>query len=83
MKGYSAAIALALLLPVAGSALASVITVTGHGQSYDPGIAMEDARADAIAACTAQEGTPGDEVYSHVTRADLWLADVVMQCEVP
>ena len=44
---------------------------------------MEDARADAIAACTAQEGVPGDEVYSHVTRANLWLADVIMQCEVP
>jgi hypothetical protein len=83
MKRCSFAIASALLLSFSGAALAAVVTVTGHGQSYDPGIAMENARADAIAKCTAQGGTPLEEVYSHETWSGLWLADVVMNCEVP
>lgn len=83
MRKSSSAIAFALLLPVAGSAMATVVTVSGHGQSYDPGLAMNAARADAVAQCTAQGGTPLDEVYSHVTRANLWLADVILRCDVP
>ena len=83
MKRYSFVIASALLLSFSGAALAATVTVSGHGQSYDPGIAMDNARADAIAKCTAQGGTPLAEVYSHVTRSSLWLADVVMTCEVP
>jgi hypothetical protein len=83
MKRYSFVFASALLLFFSGEALATVVNVTGHGQSYDPSIAMENARADAIAKCTAQGGTPIKEVYSHVTRSSLWLADVVMSCEVP
>lgn len=81
MKFKFIAGALALLLPIA--ATAATITVSGHGQSYDPGIAMQDARADAIGKCTAQGGTPVKEVYSHVTRANLWLADSIWSCEVP
>lgn len=83
MKRNSFIIASALLLSFSGAALATVVTVTGNGQSYDPGIAMENARADAIAKCTAQGGTPLEEVYSHMTRASLWLASVVMKCDVP
>jgi hypothetical protein len=83
MKRHSFVIASALLLSFSGAALAAVVTVTGHGQSYDPGMAMEAARADAIAKCTAQGGTPLEEVYSHVSRTNLWIADVVMRCEVP
>jgi hypothetical protein len=83
MKRYSFAIASALLLSFSGAALAATVTVSGHGQSYDPGIAMENARADAIAKCTAQGGTPIQEVYSHMTRASLWLADSVWSCNVP
>ena len=81
MKTKIFTIALALLLPFAASA--TVITVSGHGQSYDPGIALEDARADAAGKCAAQGGTPIEEVYSHVTRANLWLADSIWSCEVP
>lgn len=83
MKKSSIAFVLAFLLATSGSALAAVVYVTGHGQSYDPGIALEIARADAVDQCTAQGGTPLEEVYSHVTRANLWLADVVMSCDVP
>lgn len=81
MKTKIFTIALVLLLPFAASA--AVITVSGHGQSYDPGIALEDARADAVGKCAAQGGTPIEEVYSHVTRANLWLADSIWSCEVP
>lgn len=81
MKTCSYAVVLAVLLPLAASA--TTITVSGHGQSYDPGIALEDARADAVSQCEAQGGTPVKEVYSHVTRADLWLADSIWSCEVP
>lgn len=81
MKTRLCIIALALLLPVA--ATAATITVSGHGQSYDPGIAMQNARADAQAKCAAKGGTPVAEVYSHVTRANLWLADSIWSCEVP
>lgn len=82
MKRHTIAIALAFLLPV-GTALAAVVYVSGHGQSYDPGIALEDARADAVAKCTAQSGTPVQEVYNHITRANLWLADSIWTCDVP
>lgn len=81
MKTCSYALALAVLLPL--SASAATITVSGHGQSYDPGIALEDARADAVSKCEGQGGTPVKEVYSHVTRANLWLADSIWSCEVP
>ncbi|MEI2429387.1 hypothetical protein RDV84_22125 [Lysobacter yananisis] len=81
MKFKFHAVALTLLLPIA--ATAGTITVSGHGQSYDPGIAMADARADAASKCAAQGGTPVKEVYSHVTRANLWLADSIWSCEVP
>ncbi len=83
MKTYSIATAFALLLALSGSAWAAVVTVSGHGQSFDPGIALEDARADAIAKCEAQGGTPVEEVYNHVTRANLWLADSIWDCDVP
>lgn len=84
MKRYSVAFALVLLSSfVPGSAHAAVVTVSGHGQSHDPGIAMADARADAIAQCTAQGGTPLEEIYSHMTRAALWLASSIWRCDVP
>ena len=75
--------AAALSLSISGTALAGIVHVTGHGQSYDPGIALEAARADAVGPCQAQGGTPIAEVYSHVTRANLWLADSIWSCEVP
>ena len=81
-KRHSVAIALALLLPI-GSAMAATVYVSGHGQGYDPGIALEDARADAVAQCTAQGGAPVEEVYNHLTRANLWLASSIWTCEVP
>ncbi|WP_057918369.1 hypothetical protein [Lysobacter antibioticus] len=83
MKRTSLLVASALWLSVSGAAFAGIVTVSGHGQSYDPGIALEDARADAVAKCTAQAGTPLEEIYSHVTRANLWLADSIWRCEVP
>jgi hypothetical protein len=83
MKKSSAASALAFLLSVSTSALAAVVYVSGQGQSYDPGIALENARADAAGKCAAQGGTPVEEVYHHVTRANLWLASSVWKCEVP
>ena len=83
MKKYSIAIALALLLAISGSAWAAVVTVSGQGQSFDPGIALENARADAIAQCTAQGGTPLEEVYNHVTRANLYIASSIWKCDVP
>ncbi|SFK69502.1 hypothetical protein [Lysobacter sp. cf310] len=82
MRKYSITTALALLL-ICGSAFATVVTVSGHGQSYDPGIALADARADANAQCIAQGGTPLEEVYNHVTRANLWLASSIWRCDVP
>ncbi|WP_242107161.1 hypothetical protein [Luteimonas aquatica] len=81
MKTSIAAAVLALLLP--GAAMAAIVHVSGHGQSYDPGIALANARADAASQCSAQGGTPVEEVYSHVTRANLWLADSIWTCEVP
>jgi hypothetical protein len=83
MKRHSIAIALALLLALSGSAWAAVVTVSGHGQSHDPGIALEDARDDAIAQCEAQGGTPLEEIYNHLTRANLWLASSIWECDVP
>lgn len=82
MKKHSITVALALLLPI-GSALAAVVYVSGSGQSYDSGIALEDARADAVAQCEAQAGTPIEEVYFHVTRTALWNASSIWTCEVP
>lgn len=82
MRKYSITTASALLL-ISGSALATVVTVSGHGQSYDPGIALTDARADANAQCIAQGGTPLEEVYNHVTRANLWLATSIWRCDLP
>ncbi|RDZ28165.1 hypothetical protein [Lysobacter silvisoli] len=81
MKRHRFAAALTLLLPL--SAAAAVITVSGQGQSYDPGIALQDARADAVSQCAAQGGTPLEEIYNHVTRANLWLASSIWRCEVP
>ncbi|UHQ24988.1 hypothetical protein LVB77_10070 [Lysobacter sp. 5GHs7-4] len=83
MKQVSMALVLAVLLPLSGAATAAVVTVSGQGQSYDPGIALADARADAAAECTAQGGTPLEEIYNHVTRANLWLASSIWRCEVP
>ena len=83
MKKHTIGVALALLLTLSGSALAAVVTVSGEGQSYDPGIALDNARADAVGKCTAQGGTPLQEVYNHMERADLWLASSIWQCDVP
>lgn len=83
MKRISIAWGLAGLLWVSGAATAAVVTVSGQGQSFDPGIALADARADATAECAAQGGTPLEEIYSHVTRANLWLASSIWRCEVP
>ena len=83
MKKHCVVIALALLLSVSGGAQAGVVTVSGSGPSYDPGIALSDARADAVGKCSAQGGTPVEEIYNHVTRANLWLADSIWTCEVP
>jgi hypothetical protein len=84
MKRYSVAFALALLSSfVSGAAHAAVVTVSGHGQSHDPGIALQDARADAVAQCTAQGGAPLQEIYNHMTRANLWLASSIWRCDVP
>lgn len=83
MKKTSCAIALALALSIPASALAAIVHVSGQGISYDPGIALEDARADAIAKCTSQGGTPITEVYNHLTRANQWIASSVWSCEVP
>ncbi|RPE81954.1 hypothetical protein [Vulcaniibacterium tengchongense] len=83
MKRPAVAAASTLLLSVSGAALAAVVYVSGHGQSYDPGIALEDARADAVAQCEAQGGTPVEEVYNHLSRGALWLASSVWSCEVP
>lgn len=84
MKRYSVAFALALLLSaISGPAFAGVVTVSGQGQSFDPGIALQNARADAIDKCTDQGGEPVEEVYNHLTRANLWLASSIWECEVP
>lgn len=83
MKKYSAAFALALLLSISSAAWAAVVTVSGQGQSHDPGIALQNARADAIARCTAQGGTALEEVFNHVTRANLWIASSIWECDVP
>lgn len=82
MKKRFAVVALALLLPI-GSALAAVVYVSGSGTSYDPGIALEAARADAVAKCEAQAGTPIEEIYNHVSRNNYWSASSIWTCEVP
>jgi hypothetical protein len=74
---------LALALTFSGAALAAVTHVSGQGISYDPGIALEDARADAVAKCTSQGGEPIEEVYNHLTRANQWIASSIWSCEVP
>jgi len=81
MKRQIIAVALALLLPI--SALAATVYVSGSGLSYDPGIALEIARADAVAKCEAQAGTPIEEVYNHVSRNNYWSASSIWTCEVP
>jgi hypothetical protein len=83
MSKPAIAFALAVALSIAGPAVAALVYVSGQGQSYDPGIALENARADAVAQCTAQGGTPVEEVYNHLTRANLWLASSIRECEVP
>ena len=83
MRTSPIALAAALLLSASGVASAGVVTVSGQGQSYDPGIALEAARADAIGQCTAQGGTPLEEIYNHLTRANLWLASSIWRCDVP
>jgi len=75
--------ALALGLFVSGAASAAITHVTGQGISYDPGIALEDARADAVAKCAANGGEAIEEVYNHLTRANQWIASSVWSCEVP
>lgn len=65
MEKYSIAMALALLLPIPATAPAAVVYASGQGQSYGPGTALENARADAVGKCTAQAGTPVAEVYNH------------------
>jgi len=82
MKRQSVAIALALLLPI-GAALAATVYVSGSGLSYDPGLALEIARADAVAKCEAQAGTPIEEVYNHLSRNNYWSASSIWTCEVP
>ena len=66
-----------------GHAAAAIVHVSGQGISHDPGIALETARADAIAQCNAQGGTPVVEVYNHLTRANQWIASSIWSCEVP
>lgn len=82
MKKYSVAMVMALLLPI-GSALAATVYVSGSGTSYDPGIALEIARADAVAKCESQAGTPIEEIYNHVSRNNYWSASSIWTCEVP
>jgi hypothetical protein len=82
MKRYSIALGMALLLPI-GAAMAATVYVSGSGQSYDPGIALQNARNDAVAKCSAQGGTPIEETYSHMTRANLWIASSIWSCDVP
>lgn len=77
------AIALAAALFTSGAALAAITHVSGQGISYDPGIALTDARADAVGKCNAQGGTPVTEVYNHLTRANQWIASSIWSCEVP
>jgi hypothetical protein len=83
MKRSTVAMALALLLSISGTALAAVAYTSGQGQGIDPGTALTLARADAVSRCTAQGGTPLEEVYSHITRANLWLASSIWSCQVP
>lgn len=73
---------MAVALFASHAAMATITHVSGAGISYDPGIALEDARADAISKCTAQGGEPIAEVYNHVTRANQWIASSVWSCEV-
>ena len=80
-KTWSAA-AMAVALFASSAATAAITHVSGSGVSYDPGIALEDARADAIGKCTAQGGEPIAEVSNHVTRANQWIASSVWSCEV-
>lgn len=83
MSKYAIALTMAAALSISGPTMAAPVYVSGQGQSYDPGIALENARADAVAQCTAQGGTPMEEVYNHLTRANLWLASSIWECEVP
>lgn len=75
--------AMSLALFASGAAMGAITHVSGSGISYDPGIALEDARADAVSKCTAQGGEPIEEGYNHLTRANQWIASSVWSCEVP
>ncbi|BDU17088.1 hypothetical protein [Lysobacter auxotrophicus] len=74
---------MSLALLASGAAMAAITHVSGSGISYDPGIALEAARADAVSRCSAQGGEPIEEVYNHLTRANQWIASSVWSCEVP
>jgi len=82
MRKTWVASAMAIALLVSGAATAAITHVSGSGISHDPGIALEDARADAVAKCTAQGGEPIEEVYNHLTRANQWIASSIWSCEV-
>lgn len=82
MNTRTAVAVLATALLLCGTAAAAVTHVTGQGISYDPGIALADARADAVAQCQSQGGAPVAEVYNHLTRANQWIASSVWSCEV-
>jgi hypothetical protein len=49
----------------------------------DPNVALEDARAEAIAGCTAQGGTPLEEVYADLSWWSSWLGTSIWECDVP
>ncbi|HEY1141788.1 MAG TPA: hypothetical protein VGE88_16520 [Lysobacter sp.] len=83
MRKTWVATAMAIALFASGASTAAITHVSGSGISFDPGIALEDARADAVAKCTSQGGEPIEEVYNHLTRANQWIASSVWSCEVP
>ena len=83
MKLRAVALAATLTLALPLVAFAEVVTVSGSGQSHQYGTALNNAEADAIATCVAQDGTPLDIVYTHVTSHAVYYATVVMRCDVP
>lgn len=83
MKPRAPAFAATMLLSVSLAATAAVVTVSGSGQSHDYATAVSNAEADAVAKCAAQDGTPLDIVYTHVTSHAVYFATVIMRCEVP
>jgi hypothetical protein len=82
-KKHSIAMALALLLTFSGSAWAAVVTVVGQAVDEDPEVALEAARADAIAQCTAQGGTPLEEVSADLSWWSKWIGTSIWDCDVP